>query len=939
MIEDVQGLKSVPISLSGGIDEISPSDSLAVGDCVKMTNWRLTKDGKRIQKRAGLQEEGLVSAADDVYGYATYIDVNAKFCQLAVLEGQLMRKVDTAAWAQIYDWPAAATIDHTVKPLEIQGKQFVITEKGSCVIQADGGVRQIGISPPLTLPTLAANYVTTAPFCVNETFSTYANTAALDAVWTDDDAGGGISTLEAADPYTTPGPDADTHYVKFSAPAGSTYAKRWKASTVDIGSVYSINFATYFKTLNAFHSLLGRHNGFRVAIYNGAFLVELHICKDGIFLTGNNNIPRRISSEVTPLEKWITWNVSVDGSDHQKIIVIVHRNIGGTLTSVTIDNHYHPDTNFINNVVVELSSRAAIDSQEAWLDFIKVVPVDEDSAVITGVYRYAVSFVRTGNYGCESKPIKSIIGTVTFSVAPGLNDMTISAESTYTGSQNKTIRVYVKTAASPQDTIQWSDDGGLTWKGEIKLSTKIYLGYGITVNFAAITGHTATNYWDIPCSACSVVATGQQVTVSSIPGPGLGAQPADTQVTARKIYRTDAGGSKYYYLTTIYDGNVTTQFIDNFPDTGGLGEEMEEDRDLFTEATVGTGGAVSTTIGKFSEWWDNRLWIADHVQNVVYYSAVRSGGGVPEEFDVVGRFIPIRKGDQGDVITAMKAYKDALYVFKRNDIFIIQKTTLGYAPFHLNADVGCIADNCVEVVNDFLMFPSERGIEVHDGARTYSPDFSVAINKTFLTADPAYYKFMTIAHDKEYNEAWLSIPGRLSGAAAITIVWNYIKNKFFFFQFYKTPSCLVSCKDSTGKRVLKMGTRDGYLLLCDYGTADHTTAITATYRKGWLDMDAHGISRLLRTKYELPATKTITANIYVNMDKDVFRTAALTGVTPSATDIDLRRIIGDKSELGTRHRWIAVEYVNAEDCGGDCKINEASILVRPDVIKRKTFAD
>ena len=931
MIENVQGLRAVPISLSGGVDEISPSDSLAPGDCVKMTNWRLTKDGKRIMKRAGLQEEtlALVAANIDIYGYATYFNATPQFCQIAVGETGFYRSINNAAWgAAAYTWPAAATIDHVVKPLEIQGKQFVITEKGSRVIQADGGIRQIGITAPTTLPTLAAAYVTTAPHSVNESFP-YANDAALNAVWTDDDSGGGVSTMSLADPYSTPGPEADTHYVKFSASAGpSVIAKRWRTGAFDVGAVYSINFATYFKTLNAY-----RRGGFRIAVYSGTFLVEFRICKDGIWLTGSNDIPRRVSSEVTPLEKWIAWNISVDGSDTRNIIVTVFRTIGGDMIQFKIPDHYHPNTLFPNDIVLELANRISTDAQEAWIDFIKVVPVDEDSATIAGAYRYAVSFVRTGNYGCESNPLKSSIGTVTFTVAPGLNDMTVSSESSYTGNTSKTIRVRVKTAASPQDTIQWSDDGGLTWSAEIKLATKVYLGFGITVNFGAITGHTATNYWEIPCSSCSVIATNQQVTLSSIP------TSTDEQVTARKIYRTDAGGSTFFYLTTIYDRNVTTEFIDNFPDTGGLGEEMEEDRDLFTEATVGVGGAVSTTIGKFSEWWDERLWIADHVQNLVYYSAVRSGGGVPEEFSISDRFVPIRRGDQGDVITAMKAYKDALYVFKRNDIFIIQKTAYGYGVYHLNSDVGCIADGCVEVVNDFLMFPSERGIEVYDGARTYSPDFSVAINKTFLTADPAGYKYMSIVHDKEYNEAWVSIPSRLAGAAAITIVWNYIRNKFFFFQFYKPPSCLVSCKDSTGKRVVKMGTRDGYVLLCDYGTADHTTAITATYRKGWLDIGAHGIARLLQTEYELPATKTLTANVYVNMQSAVFRTAALTGVTPSADDIDLRRVIGDKTELGVEARWISVEYTNAEDCGGDCKINEANILVRPDVIKNKIGAN
>jgi hypothetical protein len=931
MIENVQGLRAVPISLSGGVDEISPSDSLAPGDCVKMTNWRLTKDGKRIMKRAGLQEEtlALVAANIDIYGYATYFNATPQFCQIAVGETGFYRSINNAAWgAAAYTWPAAATIDHVVKPLEIQGKQFVITEKGSRVIQADGGIRQIGITAPTTLPTLAAAYVTAGGSALIEPW-VYATQVAMDAVWTHFDAYAGATTLQLADPYSTPGPQADTAYAKFNT-VGTLYSLAKVAKhTTEIGSTYAFNFATYIKKLVTFQS------GFKIEVHNGKFMVAVTLCRDGVYITGKNDIPMKISTDAIPLEKWIVWNVYVEGSDPLAVNIQIFRTISGTMIPIHPAGGYvyhAPDAVDFHYVTVQLKKLEwSTELQEVWLDYLDVVPVNTETAVIAGSYRYAVSFLREGNYGCESNSIKSKIGTIVFSVAPGLNDMTLDTESDYTGPLTKTIRVKVKTAANP-DIIQWSGDGGISWSAEIAMASKVYLGEGIVVKFDALTGHTATNYWDIPCSASSVVATMQQITLSSIP------TSTDVQVTARKIYRTTNGGSIFYYLTTIYDRATTTTFVDNFPDSS-LGEEMEEDRDLFTEATVGVGGAVSTTIGKFSEWWDERLWIADHVQNLVYYSAVRSGGGVPEEFSISDRFVPIRRGDQGDVITAMKAYKDALYVFKRNDIFIIQKTAYGYGVYHLNSDVGCIADGCVEVVNDFLMFPSERGIEVYDGARTYSPDFSVAINKTFLTADPAGYKYMSIVHDKEYNEAWVSIPSRLAGAAAITIVWNYIRNKFFFFQFYKPPSCLVSCKDSTGKRVVKMGTRDGYVLLCDYGTADHTTAITATYRKGWLDIGAHGIARLLQTEYELPATKTLTANVYVNMQSAVFRTAALTGVTPSADDIDLRRVIGDKTELGVEARWISVEYTNAEDCGGDCKINEANILVRPDVIKNKIGAN
>lgn len=917
MLENVQGLKALPVPVNGGVDEISPADQLKPEDALKMTNWRLSKDGKRVQKRAGLQEE-VTAFGQDIYGYATYYNSTPAFCQIAVLEGKVQRKVGAAAWADLYSF--SSNIDHTVKVSEIQDKQFIITEKGSRVVLADGNARQIGITAPTTVPTAVAAYAGTTTPPLEEDMD-YADQAAMDAAWADDDTGSGASTLvSGSDPDSVPGPDADQKYMRlYTGTTINSHARRYRTATLPIPAVYAAEFNTYFDDL----SDAGAGSGFLVSIDNGVFILRLWISKDGAWLKPRSDIFQRIFSETVPTNKWIKWNVTVDGTDVRDVKVNLYCTYDSLIKATGEVAAYFADTENDGRVQLQTVCLFPTRPTDAYVDNFEIRSEASDGARITGLYRYAVSFVRTGDYGCESNPIKSSIGTVTFTGA-GVNDMTVDSESEYTGGVSKTLRVRVKTAASPQDTIQWSDDGGQSWKGEIKLSSKVHLGYGITVNFATITGHTATNYWEIPCNACSAISTLQEITVSSIP------TSSDEQVTARKLYRTTANGSKFYYLTTIYDRATTTQFVDNFPDAL-LGDEMEEDRDLFTSA--------SSTIGRFAEWWDNRLWVADHSENLIYYSAVRTGGPVPEEFSLDTRFIPVGRGDQDEAITAMKAYKDALYVFKRNDIYVIQKTSLGYSPYHLNSDVGCIADNCVEEVNDFLMFPSERGLELYDGVKPYAPGFSVAVDTTFRTADPSYYKFMTIAHDKEFNEVWLSIPSRLSGAAAITIVWNYIQNKFYFFQFYKTPSWIGRCKDSTGKSVLKMGTRDGYLLLCDYGTADHTTAITATYRKGWIDMQAHGIARLIQTSFELPTDKTLTINVYKDMDKDVFRTASLTGVTPAATDIELRRIIGDKSELGVRARWVSIEYVNAEDCGGDCKLNECVVYLRPEIVKNKTYAD
>jgi hypothetical protein len=917
VIENIEGLKAIQIPLNGGIDEESPADDLSPEDAIKMTNFRLSKDGRRIQKREGLQEEGIV-AAEDVYGYSTYTNSSSEHCQIAVLEGQLMRKVGSGAWTQIYDWPSSAIIAHTVRPLEIQNKQFIITEKGSRVILSDGTVRQIGITAPTSLPTATVTEISGVTLTLSDLMA-YANQSAMDAVWTDGDSGSGASTLSTTDPNGTQGPDGDSKYMHLYSVAGAAnYAKRHRTITTTPANTYVIECAVYMDVAATVGGLDDR--GFNITYDDGIRRMNFAIGSDGVYVYPDFSGVYQLISMVIPDKKWLTFNIYVTRKEFEpEYDINVTVSYDGVIQNIGGGPVFLPETSASGYTELAVYGVGTF-----IVDNIKIRSTEELSASsLAGAYKYAVSYIRGGNYGCESNAITSQIGSVSFSGT--LNDMTVDSESEYTGTKTRTFTVKVTTTGNP-DTIKWSEDGGTSWKAAVLCQTEVYLGYGITVNFAAVTGHAANDQWTFTCTVCWIASSFQGVTLSNIP------ISSDAQVTGRKIYRTTAGGSDFYYLTTISD-NTTTSFIDYIEDSA-LGDPLEYDRDLFTTA--------SSTIGKFSEWWDDRLWIADHSDNVIYYSAIREGGGVPEEFSLSDRFIPIRKGDQGDVITGMKAYKDALYVFKRNDIFVIQKSALdasGYGVFHINSDVGCVGGGSIVEVNDYLMFCSERGIEIYDGVKTYSPDFSVKVNKTWLTTDPQYYDFISAAHDKEFNEAWFSIPSRLSGASAITIVWNYIRNKFYFFQFYKTPSVLSSCKDSTGAKVLKMGTRDGYICLCDYGTADNTTAISATYRKGWMDIVAHGVGRLLQTDYELPSNKTITMNIYVDQDKDVFRTASLTGNSPTSTDADYRRVIGDKTELGVRARYISLEYTNAEDCGGDCKINQAIMYVRPDAIKNKTYAD
>jgi hypothetical protein len=105
--------------------------------------------------------------------------------------------------------------------------------------------------------------------------------------------------------------------------------------------------------------------------------------------------------------------------------------------------------------------------------------------------------------------------------------------------------------------------------------------YSYKVTFTNAAGETdgSPATWDVKISGSAVDG---QIRLTSIPiGP--------EEVTSRKIYRTEGGGSIYKLLTTLSD-NTTTTYIDNIAD-GSLGATIPGDNTAATaSATTDLGG-------------------------------------------------------------------------------------------------------------------------------------------------------------------------------------------------------------------------------------------------------------------------------------------------------------------------------------------------------------
>ena len=117
-------------------------------------------------------------------------------------------------------------------------------------------------------------------------------------------------------------------------------------------------------------------------------------------------------------------------------------------------------------------------------------------------YGYVYQVLKTDDYDAGDFDVitktSSVIADATFT-GSGLEDLI--SEGTYTGTNDKTYRVEIQTAGTP-DKFRWSDTDGETWNVEDIdiIEGIITLNDGVQIEFENTTGHTAKDYWQIVVS-------------------------------------------------------------------------------------------------------------------------------------------------------------------------------------------------------------------------------------------------------------------------------------------------------------------------------------------------------------------------------------------------------------------------------------------------------
>lgn len=179
---------------------------------------------------------------------------------------------------------------------------------------------------------------------------------------------------------------------------------------------------------------------------------------------------------------------------------------------------------------------------------------------------------------------------------------------------------------------------------------------------------------------------------------------SEDAISARRFYRTAAGGSEYFFLQDL-TGNETTAFINNLSDASLA--LLPEARDL-----VGPPGTLSMTKLRNICAWKNRLWATpgDEVDSV-YYTEDGSIHMWPNIFEVMP------KGADAEGVVAFAPRENELGILKRtglwqitgdsNDDFAIVQITQGK---DTPGKGGCIAPDSVCVINDKVYWLGRDGV-------------------------------------------------------------------------------------------------------------------------------------------------------------------------------------------------------------------------------------
>lgn len=312
-------------------------------------------------------------------------------------------------------------------------------------------------------------------------------------------------------------------------------------------------------------------------------------------------------------------------------------------------------------------------------------------------------------------------------------------------------------------------------------------------------------------------STDGKVDLSSIP------TSSEDTVTARKIYRTEAGLTTFKLLTTISD-NVTTTYQDNTADSGlGAAAPSTNDAawDYVMDTGIGWNGGVLTGIPVLNNGVDPpQMWnpvqttqalqdltnwpanttarlIRPFLNFLVALDVTKSGtrypylvkwshpadpGAVPASWDETDGTRDTGEADLGetpDYLVDCLPLRNVNIVYKQQSAYVMQYVggpfVFQFTP--ISKLDGMYAPSCAVEFrpgNHAVLTPDD--FVVHNGVTSESVIDGQNRKWLFKSIDETNYEKTFVAYRRAFNEVWICFPTTGDTYCTQALVWNYREN-------------------------------------------------------------------------------------------------------------------------------------------------------------------
>ena len=350
-------------------------------------------------------------------------------------------------------------------------------------------------------------------------------------------------------------------------------------------------------------------------------------------------------------------------------------------------------------------------------------------------------------------------------------------------------------------------------------------------------------------SSTIISPSSQQIDVSNIPTGG-------TDVSKRKLYRSLAGGSLFYLLSTIND-NTTTTYTDDTTDAN-LGTDLVPN----THDTPPSDGKFPTVYKEFlfvvDPTYPTRLYFSHQSYPEIFYTA-----------EGTGYYMTVGLNDGEDII-GIRPLKGSLYVFKERSTWPVLGDTpddLRTTNQALTSSIGLYHNSMAYVDRgggEVLAGLSRHGLYAFDGYSYWNigfqPDRGINVSALIDGLDKAQlHKARGFNHIKD-NQYRLSVMEAGYSYNNKEIVWDYKNNQITVFDIKRNSmvewnSNTLFGSSQSDSRIHQIG-----------GLNDNGVAITQTIEFPWwpLGDNEEMVFEQISVDTTLRGNYNPTFNIYVD---------------------------------------------------------------------------